>query len=197
MGLLQLCVLVLCIVTFGSFVWAIRCFFRTEEGMRPGMRLISLAGSVFMVIHLLVLAWPALQRSGALEQAVAAGTYLAALGIFWASVKVNRARPLTLAFSNDHPEHMVREGPYRFIRHPFYTSYLLAWVAGAIGAFQPWLLLSAVFMGFIYYRAARQEEAKFLSGRFGEQYRQYQCQAGMFWPRLGLAGIRRATRPSR
>lgn len=190
MSPLQHLVLALCIATFGSFVWAIRCFFRAEGGMLPGMKLISVAGSLFMAIHLVVLAWPALHRGAPVAQVSAAVVYVAALTIFWASVRVNRARPLTLAFSTDHPEHMVREGPYRFIRHPFYASYLLAWLAGAIGSLQPWLLLTVAFMGCIYYRSARHEESKFLASPFAAQYRQYQNAAGMFWPVLRVTGER-------
>jgi protein-S-isoprenylcysteine O-methyltransferase Ste14 len=110
--------------------------------------------------------------------------FAAAQGLFWWSLATHGRRRPAFAFVPVAPAHFVQAGPYRLVRHPIYTAYLLAWFAGAVAAGQPWLLLTVALMGGIYYRAARQEERSFLAGPFASQYREYQGRTGMFIPRL-------------
>jgi protein-S-isoprenylcysteine O-methyltransferase Ste14 len=84
--------------------------------------------------------------------------------LFWSAVASHwgSGRPL-VAFATDAPGRFIRRGPYRWIRHPFYMPYILAWLAGL---------------------AAIGEQAAFLSSTFSGQYRVYQQQTGMYFPRL-------------
>jgi protein-S-isoprenylcysteine O-methyltransferase Ste14 len=166
---------------FASFIWAIRYHFRVAGQVPFGTQVIKVIGGVFTLAHLFALLWGA--------GSVAAGVvglvlYAASFALFWACVRVNRRQPLSLAFSVDRPAHLMTRGPYRFVRHPFYLSYSLAWVAGIVATAQPWLLLSILVMGAIYYRAAAMEERKFLSGELAGQYLAYRSRTGMFVPRL-------------
>lgn len=104
--------------------------------------------------------------------------------IYWWAAPIARKASLTLAFSHDQPKELIKSGPYRLVRHPFYFSYLLNYFSIAILVRGPWTLLMAVFMTVIYGSAARHEERKFLSGPLGEAYREYQKTTGMFFPKL-------------
>ena len=53
--------------------------------------------------------------------------------LFWA-VRANSQRRLSFAFSREVPAQINRDGPYGFIRHPFYPSYCAAWIATGLAA---------------------------------------------------------------
>ena len=175
--------LLLALSTQGSFVWAIRRFFVAAGGMQPGMRAIAGAGAICLGVHLAAIVWrladptPPGPWSG-----LGLALYGTALQLFWAAVMANRERPLTLAFSEDTPQHLVQWGPYRRIRHPFYSAYLLAWLGGAAVSEQPLLLLTAALMGGLYVRAARAEEEKFARSPLAPAYAVYRARTGMFLP---------------
>jgi protein-S-isoprenylcysteine O-methyltransferase Ste14 len=79
---------------------------------------------------------------------------------------------------------LVTRGPYRWVRHPFYASVAL-FVVGVSLAAASWFFLAsgAIVLTLIGIRT-RTEEAK-LEERFGEDYRAYKRQTGMFVPRFG------------
>lgn len=76
---------------------------------------------------------------------------------------------------------LVCDGPYRYVRHPFYTSFMLA-VAGifllSTNGFL--LVLGSIPLAFLVIRTPI-EEAK-LVACFGDEYRQYMARTGRFWP---------------
>ncbi len=109
---------------------------------------------------------------------------LGSLLLFVLSVRVNRARPLSLAFCRDEPVHVQRSGPYRLVRHPFYLSYLLTYAGALLASLNPILLGVVLAMTAIYAHAARIEERKFLASPLGGDYALYRRQTGMFIPRL-------------
>ena len=164
---------------FLSFIWGMQRFFRVDGDMPAGARLIQLAGAASLIAQL------AATRSAQIT--VAAGVlatllYTLSLVLFWCAIKANWRRPLTAAFSDDAPRHIVLRGPYRLVRHPVYSSYLLAWMAGVVATREPWLLVTVVAMGVIYYVAARKEERKFMSGPLAADYAAYRSRTGMFVP---------------
>src|SRR5262245_4005237 len=174
---------ILFVVCFVSFTWGIFGFFRVH-GQKPcGTHMIQVVGGAMMLWHAVML-WQVAEMPAGISTRLAIGLYVLSLALFWSTVYVHRRRPPTLAFSEDAPEHLVDSGPYRLVRHPFYVSYLLAWVAGVVGTREPWLLLSVAVMGGIYLSAAMVEEQKFLVGALAPRYREYQRRTGMFVPHL-------------
>ncbi len=175
----------LALATHLSFLWAIRRFFVSTGQTRPGMRAIAGLGTPFALWHLVTLGFAVTDPPSA-PGVVAAGVGLFALALvlFWSAVRANSARPLTLAFSPDAPGHLVAWGPYRRVRHPFYASYALAWLGGALAGSHALLLVPFVVMGALYVRAARLEEAKFAQSPLAEAYAAYRARTGMFWPSL-------------
>lgn len=76
---------------------------------------------------------------------------------------------------------LVREGVYRYIRHPQYTGLLLlSFGMIAEWATLPMLILFPVMIG-MYVRLAKREEKDMLD-EFGEEYREYMKKTKMFIP---------------
>ena len=83
-------------------------------------------------------------------------------------------------------------GPYRFVRHPFYCSYLLTWAAGVVASAQFWLLPTVAIMLIIYTRAAKLEEEKFTRSPLAETYKSYRTRTGLFLPNpIKMLSLRR------
>jgi protein-S-isoprenylcysteine O-methyltransferase Ste14 len=132
------------------------------------IKLLSVAGIVSGVLHL-----EAITHAHQMEWqriSISLLLYFAAFCTFWWTVRTNSSRPLSAIFSDDAPVHLVTSGPYRIVRHPFYCSYLLTWLAGVVATGGPWLVLTFLIMLGIYVRAAQAEERKFSSTLFAQAF---------------------------
>ena len=78
---------------------------------------------------------------------------------------------------------LITSGPYRFIRHPFYASAGLFFLANSLLAANVFLLvIGGTVFGLLIHRTGR-EEANLLA-RFGDEYRRYQERTGRILPKL-------------
>jgi len=120
----------------------------------PGARAITFAvGSGLLVVGVCLFAW---------------SHY--ALDVFWSGRSA-----LKLAHQ------IVQDGPYRLVRHPMYSSFLL-WYAGTLFIIpHPWPLLVLICAAVGHWKLA-QEEERMLIALFGRQYQEYQRRTGAFWP---------------
>jgi protein-S-isoprenylcysteine O-methyltransferase Ste14 len=75
------------------------------------------------------------------------------------------------------------EGPYRWVRHPFYASVALL-VPGVSLIAANWFLFvtGALVIGLLIIRTRTEEEK--LLGRFGDSYRAYMERTGRFVPKI-------------
>jgi protein-S-isoprenylcysteine O-methyltransferase Ste14 len=110
--------------------------------------------------------------------------YAVSLMLFWWAAASNQRQPLLACFTPVWPSHITVKGPYRLVRHPFYCSYVLAWLAGFVGTGNLWLLLTMAAMSASYGLAALREEPQFSKGPLAEEYAQYRKRTGMFFPRI-------------
>jgi protein-S-isoprenylcysteine O-methyltransferase Ste14 len=166
-----------CLVSFG---WGMRSFFVQPSGYTPGMRVIAACGYTFAALHLGAIL---LARHVPLERFCLAGSlYAAGLALYWWAIATNRKRRLSAVFSDDLPTHLVQDGPYRLVRHPFYCSYLMVWLAGVIGSGRLWLLATVAVMLGIYLRAAYVEERKFARGALANEYEAFRSRTGLLIP---------------
>jgi len=94
--------------------------------------------------------------------------------------------PLSLWHQNDAPREVVTWGAYRFVRHPFYTAFLLAFVSTLFAAPNPLSLLAAISAYLLLNRTAAMEERRLSNSEFGAQYRDYIAQTGRFLPWPGV-----------
>jgi protein-S-isoprenylcysteine O-methyltransferase Ste14 len=166
--------------TFVSFVWAVKRLFRAEDAS-VGMRAITVLGPMGFLLDVACIFWyPASLNLTILASSV---NFVAQILFWWAAATV-RNRQLSLAFSRDEPTFLIQDGPYRLIRHPFYTSYILFWISNSLASdvFWPWLVFTA--MTTIYLIAVRFEERKFSTSPFATAYSGYRRVTGAIVPRL-------------
>lgn len=112
------------------------------------------------------------------------GFAVALLGVafaIWARWHLGANWSATVTLKHDHE--LIRSGPYRWIRHPIYTGMLssIAGVAFLLGEIRGYLAFFILF--FAFYSKARKEE-RFLTGEFGEEFREHLRHTGMFLPKL-------------
>lgn len=178
---LKLLCLSLFLACFGSFIWGMTSFFRLAGQISTGVRVVQSVGSIMAFLHLILLL--RVHSTAALQAVVAVSFYTAALALFWWSTWIHRRNPPRMCYNAEVPDRLVVSGPYRWIRHPFYTAYMLAWLAGAFAAHEPWLLLSLLCMSVLYVRAAMLEEHKLESSSLAFEFEQYRKTTGMFLPK--------------
>lgn len=131
-----------------------------------------------------------LYREGVPGEPIVAGVasmmILACMSLFFHCSSLIRKNKLSIVFSEDSPQFHISKGPYSYVRHPFYTSYIFTYVAVAM-VMQSWVLTAMASAMFVtYYLAARYEESKFLNSNLKESYRAYMDKTGMFFPKLAF-----------
>jgi protein-S-isoprenylcysteine O-methyltransferase Ste14 len=100
----------------------------------------------------------------------------------WARRTV-RSRGLSVIRSESVAESVVSTGPYEYIRHPFYASYLLGSVAVLV-AFPVVIAALGLVANIAYFSlAARREERNLMESALAPAYTEYRNRTGMFFPR--------------
>lgn len=186
----RLVILATMLILVATLAWSSMFYFRFADRLKLWYRLTIYA---CLVIHAVALGMSPPPHPGL----ILVGLLLAAVsfGLFWSAVWAHRRQRPSYAFIQVAPKTLVRRGPYRFIRHPFYLAFVVAALAGTVLSGQVLLALTVVWVGVMYYWAAREEEARFLGSEFGRQYKQYQSETGMFLPRLRRARALPSTPP--
>lgn len=168
------------LIVIAQYTWSMRGHF-SSKSMPKGAVLISVVVLATTVIYVTLL-W--LGTQSWLVQLFGMVIELGSLALFWAAIRVSRAARLRLAFDAENPDSIVTEGPYKYLRHPFYTSYLIFWIGWAIATWSVWALLPLAALIAIYTVAAKDEERKFSNTPMAEAYAAYKQRAGLFWPRI-------------
>lgn len=161
-----------------AFLAGVRVAFERPKG-RHRYRASRVAGGILLAEVVGIAVAPVPPGRAAAALALLAG----ALALFAWAAWTNRARRLGLAFAGAVPTHLQTRGPYGLVRHPFYASYLLAFVGGAVAAGTLWLLPALVAGALTYWQAAREEERTFAGTSLAGAYRAYAARVGMFVPR--------------
>jgi len=86
--------------------------------------------------------------------------------------------------TNDAPIGLVTSGAYRYVRHPFYTSFLLAFAAADLFFPHPAVLILSLYVFAALSSTAVGEERKLRASVFGEDYAKYMERSGRFLPAL-------------
>jgi protein-S-isoprenylcysteine O-methyltransferase len=102
--------------------------------------------------------------------------------IVWVFRSIGANISETVLTKADH--HLVTQGPYRWVRHPLYTTGLLlifslALVAGS------WFLAGLSLVGLLVFRlVVIPAEERNLTTKFGSAYTDYQARSGALFPKL-------------
>lgn len=178
MALMPLLLALASLAGLACFVWSTLTHF-ADTGERPwGMKAVFILPPLGVAATLATIAlrplsgWPL----------VGLALYAVALALFWWAIAATRKKNFSIAFSSDVPNLLVSSGPYAWVRHPFYTSYVLYWIAGPVGTGALWLWVFPAIMAVLYWRAARAEEEKFARSDFAEAYNAYKARTWMFAP---------------
>ena len=78
---------------------------------------------------------------------------------------------------------VIREGVFRFSRHPIYFGEMLLYlglliISMSLAGLAVWIII----IGFLHYNSRYEE--KLLLARFGEEYRRYMQEVPMYFPRI-------------
>jgi len=107
---------------------------------------------------------------------------LATLLSWTATRALGRHLRFDAALSQDHE--LVRSGPYRFLRHPIYTSMFCILLGTGALVSPPVLLLIAVVVFIVGTEIRVRIEDRLLSSRFGDAFRKYQSSVSAYIPLL-------------
>ena len=117
----------LALFCFGSFGWGMVWHFRRSGAPSRSMLVTGVPAAAFACLQIFALSHRRILLPGAAALSYGAGAVL-----FWWSVWVSR-RKLAACGQGVVSTEVIASGPYRFIRHPFYTSYLLTWAFTDVG----------------------------------------------------------------
>lgn len=182
---LQWSVWVLALVFFLMMTWVSGTFFTANDpGAVRGRRVMAALAGGNAIFALWTLFPPT--HATAIQLIPACLLFLYAIGMFIWAWQANRAHPLNFVFSDQVPLHINQSGPYRLVRHPFYSAYCATWIGTAVAsASNNWLLPATCFaLVFVYAWAARQEELAFYTSPLKELYAIYITKTRMLIPTL-------------
>jgi protein-S-isoprenylcysteine O-methyltransferase Ste14 len=173
-----------------SAYWAISAFRvnRTKAAERSIDRLATLAVmtvAFFLLFDDRLPTGPLDRRFVGRESSVAwTGLILTFLGIavaIWARHCLGQYWSARVTLKQDH--RLIRNGPYRWVRHPIYTGMLIGAIGRALTLGEWRGVLAAVLLLVTHSLKARREESM-LSREFGDEYRSYRQTTGFLFPGL-------------
>jgi protein-S-isoprenylcysteine O-methyltransferase Ste14 len=105
------------LASFAMYGAAMKYLFPRPTGVHPKMRVLTVLGFVFAAFHIYSLATAHLRTRLAVPGFFA---YMLGIALFLWSVTTIRGMTVPLAYSQSTPATVVKNGPYRLVRHPFY-----------------------------------------------------------------------------
>lgn len=115
----------------------------------------------------------------------------AALALYEWARRTVRERRFHIAWSGEVPAEVCADGPYRWVRHPFYLAYMIAFLALPVALPKLAALAAFLFNVALYAHAARRDERDLAASPLAQAYARYKGRTGMFIPGFGVQ------RPSR
>ncbi len=128
------------------------------------------------------LAWSAIPVPASLRWIGAVLYFLSGMLLMWTMKTLGPNLTDTVVTRRAHS--LVRRGPYRWVRHPFYLSAALLGIGSTLGTASWFLALVGVTFFSLLVMRTRTEEQKLVE-RFGDSYLSYMDETGRFWPKVG------------
>lgn len=178
---MNIALLALAILSYALHCWSALGHFRYVDGVPAALIALSTIWAVAFVAQAAAL-WPG--RPLAPTAWLALPLFVATLALWLWTVRASRRARLSVAFSRDAPTRLLAAGPYRFVRHPFYTGYTLNWLAGCVATWRWWVIVPSIVAAAMLVVAARVEERKFARSALAADYAAYRTRTGMFLPRF-------------
>lgn len=119
-----------------------------------------------------------------LNGVVAALILLCSLALYEWARHVIWGRRFSIAWSDRVPDSVCDAGPYHYVRHPIYGSYMLAFLAALVAMPSATMLVVFLFNVALWGHAARSDERSLGESVLGSDYASYRRRTGMLFPRL-------------
>jgi protein-S-isoprenylcysteine O-methyltransferase Ste14 len=162
---------------------------RGREGKRAMLTRVLFAAPLYLPILAYMLnpawmAWSSILLPAGLRWLGAAVGLGAVPLVYWVVSSIGNNISETFLTKEKHV--LVTHGPYRWVRHPLYSSATIALVSLSTLAAN-WFMLAMACVAFIGMAAlvVPREEAELIR-KFGDEYREYVRRTGRFAPRLRL-----------
>ena len=174
----RLTVLAFAAACFLAFSWAVLGHFRSDGPMPFGMRVTGATSLAAMAVF----TWSVCTAQ--LSQAWPAALILstASLASFAWAVQATRNAGFAFAFAATKPSVLVVSGPFHYVRHPFYASYLTFWCATCFATTSSVCWVGPVILLACYVVAARREKRLMAHSDLGAEYASYASRTGIFFP---------------
>jgi protein-S-isoprenylcysteine O-methyltransferase Ste14 len=170
---------VFAIIVYVSFIAGVWLVFRKIQPDPIMLKILKVAALIAAVTYVIVIV---MSTINVYQFAVGFSLYSISLLLFlWASTHTKHNR-LFLAFSEEKPKHLLSDGPWKYVRHPFYTAYLLSYIAGTVSSGALWTIGIFVCMAIIYFLAAQYEERNFAVSNHSKEWLSWKAKTGMFFP---------------
>ena len=126
------------------------------------------------MVHALVAAYMTDRRPDLFGIAIVPDPFLLVAGallVCWGTwVYIRALRVLNRALSE---EQLAVTGPFAYVRHPIYASWILLLLPGVALMCRSWLVLTATVVGYASFRVLIPREEAAVEARHGEDYRMY------------------------
>ncbi len=105
---------------------------------------------------------------------------IALLVFFWVLRSLGQNFSTTLTINQG--QTLVSQGPYRWVRHPMYTSFVLLWI-GFLLLSASWFIGLTGILGFLWAIVIRTpKEEQMMIDQFGDEYIAYMKRTGRYFP---------------
>jgi protein-S-isoprenylcysteine O-methyltransferase Ste14 len=159
---------------------------RRQEGLFIlfTLRLSGLAGMLAIITYFInpdLIAWASIPVPLFLRWIGIGLGFFAGLLLVWTFRTLGRNLTDTVVTRKEHT--LVTNGPYRWVRHPFYLSGLLGVLAFSFASAN-WFVFASGSLAVLLLAIRSRKEEQNLIARFGDDYRAYMKRTGRFVPRL-------------
>ncbi|MGY5873429.1 MAG: isoprenylcysteine carboxylmethyltransferase family protein [Candidatus Thorarchaeota archaeon] len=101
--------------------------------------------------------------------------------LYWIHSTLDKQYSADLSIKDDH--NLIEVGPYRKVRHPMYTVFIVFTISIAIITTNLLCIVCSLLISFSFPSIAKSEELM-LTDAFGDEYRSYMTRTGRFFPPL-------------
>lgn len=172
--------LLLLALCYLSFLLSVVFVFKIKLSKMPlSYRVLQLLSVLFWAYSLYLL-WGS--RPNDLASAVGAAGSMFSLFIFWWARRTIVQHDFPLIFSGLSSKQLVNDGPFRYVRHPFYASYIICYALNSFLLNDNVLYFLCGLLSYLYYLASKKEEENFLNSSFRDEYLHYSASTGRFFP---------------
>ena len=152
------------------------------------MNIIKFGGLILWLspfVYLINPQWMAWAKIGLPEWVRVLGIGVAVVNdvlLYWLFSSIGSGISPTSATRKEHT--LSTSGPYRWVRHPLYTVGAILFISFGMMA-DNWFIAALGILAFIAMAKRTPQEEANLIEKFGDEYREYMKQTGIFFPKVG------------